>query len=83
MGHTFEGRFDGRGRKVALVASRFNDFITRELVSGARDALLRHGTADDDIDLASSAVPAAIARARAAAHATETQLQGAGGTSAA
>ncbi len=51
MGHTFEGRFDGRGRKVALVASRFNQFITRELVAGARDALLRHGTADDDIDL--------------------------------
>jgi 6,7-dimethyl-8-ribityllumazine synthase len=51
MGQTYQGRFDARGRKVALVVSRFNDFITRELVAGARDALLRHGTADADIDI--------------------------------
>ena len=48
---TYQGRFDARGRKVALVVSRFNEFITRELVAGARDALLRHGTADADIDI--------------------------------
>jgi 6,7-dimethyl-8-ribityllumazine synthase len=52
MGQTYEGRFDGRGRKVALVVSRFNDFITRELVAGARDALVRHGTSEENIDLA-------------------------------
>ncbi|MBE3071456.1 MAG: 6,7-dimethyl-8-ribityllumazine synthase [Acidobacteria bacterium] len=51
MGTTYQGRFDGRGRRLALVVSRFNDFITRELVAGARDGLLRHGAADADIDV--------------------------------
>jgi 6,7-dimethyl-8-ribityllumazine synthase len=51
MGQTYQGGFDARGRKVALVVSRFNDFITRELLAGARDGLLRHGVADADIDL--------------------------------
>jgi len=51
MGTTIQGRFDGRGRRVALVVSRFNDFITRELVAGARDGLLRHGVSDTDIDV--------------------------------
>jgi 6,7-dimethyl-8-ribityllumazine synthase len=51
MGTTYQGRFDGRGRQLALVVSRFNDFITRELVAGARDGLLRHGMADADIDV--------------------------------
>jgi 6,7-dimethyl-8-ribityllumazine synthase len=50
MGQTYQGGFDARGRKVALVVSRFNDFITRELVAGARDGLLRHGVPDADID---------------------------------
>ncbi len=52
MGKVFEGRFDGRGRKVALVASRFNEFFTRELVAGAQDCLRRHGVSDGDVDLA-------------------------------
>lgn len=37
------------GQRFAIVASRFNEFITNKLVSGAIDALLRHGTKDDDI----------------------------------
>ena len=49
---TLEGVYDGKGLKIAIVASRFNEFITSRLISGARDALLRHGTADDDITLA-------------------------------
>ena len=40
----------GKGR-YALVVSRFNDFITERLVSGAVDVLLRHNVSDDDIDL--------------------------------
>lgn len=52
MGHVFEGRFDARGRKVAVVASRFNDFFTRELLSGAEDCLRRHGVPDADVDVA-------------------------------
>ena len=34
---------DGRGRRVAIVASRFNESITQRLVDGALDALARHG----------------------------------------
>ncbi len=46
----FEGRFDARGRRVALVASRFNEFFTRELVAGALDAFRRHGVAEEGVD---------------------------------
>ena len=49
---TLEGVYDGKGLKIAIVASRFNEFITSKLIGGARDGLLRHGTADDDITLA-------------------------------
>ncbi len=47
----FEGNFDGKGSKIAIVASRFNEFITKELISGAEDTLLRHNVNTDDIDL--------------------------------
>ena len=49
---TLEGVYDGKGLKIAIVASRFNEFITSKLIGGARDGLLRHGTDDDDITLA-------------------------------
>jgi 6,7-dimethyl-8-ribityllumazine synthase len=52
MGKTFEGRYDARGGRIALVASRFNDFFTRELVAGALDCLHRHDVGDDRIDTA-------------------------------
>jgi 6,7-dimethyl-8-ribityllumazine synthase len=39
------------GLKVAIVVSRFNDFITERLVGGAVDALTRSGTKDEDIDI--------------------------------
>lgn len=41
----------GTGRRVAVVASRFNETITRALVDGALDALVRHGARFDDIDV--------------------------------
>lgn len=41
----------GEGRRIAVVASRFNESITKALVDGAMDALVRHGTRFDDIDL--------------------------------
>ena len=44
-----EGNFSGNGIKVAIIASRFNEFITSKLVSGAEDCLKRHGVTDDDI----------------------------------
>lgn len=46
-----EGVYDGKGLKVAIVASRFNEFITNKLVGGAEDGLLRHGVNGDDITL--------------------------------
>lgn len=47
---TYEGHLDGTGRRFALVCSRFNDLIVTRLEAGARDALRRHGVADDAID---------------------------------
>jgi len=42
----------GQGLKFGLVISRFNEFITKRLLDGAKDALLRHGVDDKDIDVA-------------------------------
>ena len=52
MGRKFEGSFDAKGAKIAIVASRFNDFFTSELMDGALDCLHRHGVPDDQIDTA-------------------------------
>ncbi|MCD6405002.1 MAG: 6,7-dimethyl-8-ribityllumazine synthase [Planctomycetes bacterium] len=46
-----EGKLSARGRKFALVASRFNSLITRQLIAGAQDCLLRHGAEDKDLTL--------------------------------
>ncbi len=47
-----EGVFTGTGRKIAIVASRFNELVVSKLVEGARDALVRHGVSDDALTLA-------------------------------
>ena len=52
MGKTFEGNLMGADLKVGIVNSRFNYAIGKELLRGAQDALLRHGVAADDIDVA-------------------------------
>nr|WP_149265135.1 6,7-dimethyl-8-ribityllumazine synthase [Deferribacter autotrophicus] len=44
-----EGKYDGSGLKVAIVASRFNDFVVKSLVAGAVDALVRHNVDENDI----------------------------------
>lgn len=46
-----EGKLDGKGLKFAIVVSRFNSFITEQLLFGALDALKRHGVNEDDITL--------------------------------
>jgi len=51
MSTIIEGVLDARGLKAAIVASRFNDFIVSRLVSGAVDALVRHGALEDDITI--------------------------------
>ena len=48
---TIEGQLDAKGLKVAIVASRFNDFIVDRLVGGAVDALVRHGASREDLTL--------------------------------
>ena len=47
-----EGNMVADGAKIAIVAARFNEFITSKLISGAVDGLKRHGVNDDDISLA-------------------------------
>lgn len=49
---TYEGDYDARRLRVAIVASRFNETIVKQLVEGALDCLRRHGVADDDISVA-------------------------------
>ncbi len=48
---TIEGKLNGKGKKIGIVASRFNDFINEKLIGGARDCLARHGVNDGDITL--------------------------------
>lgn len=47
----FEGNMIGTGLKIAIVSARWNDFMGGKLVEGAKDALLRHGVQEADIDL--------------------------------
>jgi 6,7-dimethyl-8-ribityllumazine synthase len=47
----FSGTPSGRGRRFAVLASRFNETVTQRLVDGALDALVKHGVAPDDVDL--------------------------------
>jgi 6,7-dimethyl-8-ribityllumazine synthase len=52
MGKIFEGNLVGTGIRVGVVVSRFNEFITGKLLTGAQDALKRHGVEDDAVDVA-------------------------------
>jgi 6,7-dimethyl-8-ribityllumazine synthase len=50
MAHrTIQGQLNSSGMRFAIVASRFNDFVTSRLLDGALDALGRTGTAEADI----------------------------------
>lgn len=42
-------QLNGDGLRVGIVVARFNDFLTQQLLGGARDCFVRHGVADDDI----------------------------------
>ena len=50
--NVIEGKLVAEGAKIAIVASRFNEFITSKLIGGAVDCLKRHNVNDDDITLA-------------------------------
>jgi len=51
MTKTHEGLLRSTGRKFAIVASRFNDFIGDKLVDGALDVIRRTGGSVDDVEL--------------------------------
>jgi len=48
MGKTIEGNLIAKGKKFCVVASRFNDFVTKELIAGCLDTLIRHGSSEQD-----------------------------------
>lgn len=52
MANIFEGHLIAQDLKFGIVVGRFNEFITTKLLGGALDALKRHGTAENDIDVA-------------------------------
>jgi len=47
----YEGKLAGAGLTIAVCCARFNGFITESLLSGALDALRRHGVADESVDV--------------------------------
>jgi len=51
MPKEISGDLNGKGLKIAIIVSRFNDFITGRLLDGALDALERHGVEDKDISV--------------------------------
>lgn len=52
MGMIYEGNLVGTGLKIGVVVGRFNEFITGKLLSGALDALKRHGVEEGNVDVA-------------------------------
>ena len=47
-----EGKLTAEGLRIGIVAARFNEFITNKLVSGAIDALTRHGASAENMTMA-------------------------------
>ena len=52
MAKVYQGNLIGTGLKIGIINSRFNEFITSKLLSGALDALERHDVKDEDIEIA-------------------------------
>lgn len=52
MATMLQGDFLGHDKKIGIVVSRFNEFISSKLLAGALDALQRHGVADENITVA-------------------------------
>lgn len=49
MVEVIQGKLDARGLKIAIIVSRFNNFITAKLLEGALDGLMSYGSADEDL----------------------------------
>jgi len=52
MTNVYQGQLSAEGVRVGIVVARFNELVTRQLLTGAEDALLRHGVGDTAIDVA-------------------------------
>ena len=52
MGATYKGRLAGRGLRVGIVVSRFNETVTSRLLKGALEGLSLHGVNEEDVDVA-------------------------------
>ena len=52
MPKELKGDLNGQGIRVAVVVARFNELVTRQLLTGALETLERHGVRDDDISVA-------------------------------
>lgn len=48
---TIEGDSTIKDKKIAIVAAKFNFFVVEHLISGAKEALLKSGTKEDDIEI--------------------------------
>jgi len=46
-----EANLIAKGKRFGIIASRFNDFITKDLVNGCLDTLIRHGVKEEDVSL--------------------------------
>jgi 6,7-dimethyl-8-ribityllumazine synthase len=51
MSPTIEGNLKAKGLRVAIVASRFNELVSKRLIEGAKDCLIRHEVVPEDIDV--------------------------------
>ncbi|HBF3595338.1 TPA: 6,7-dimethyl-8-ribityllumazine synthase [Clostridioides difficile] len=47
----YEGKLIGKDLKIGIINSRFNEFITSKLLSGAEDCLLRHDVSSENIEI--------------------------------
>lgn len=52
MVKTLEGALIAKNKKFGIVVSRFNDFITKKLLEGCIDTLIRHGVKSEEIEVA-------------------------------
>ncbi|HEX7065543.1 MAG TPA: 6,7-dimethyl-8-ribityllumazine synthase [Bacillales bacterium] len=52
MGKVYEGSLVGSDQQIGIVVSRFNEFITNQLLDGAENTLKRHGVSEENIDVA-------------------------------
>jgi 6,7-dimethyl-8-ribityllumazine synthase len=51
MVKTIEGQLIAKGKRFGLIVSRFNDFISKRLLEAAVDTLIRHGAAENDLEV--------------------------------